>query len=145
MGAQPNFTQDIDSFMYLLRPPRMKPHLVFLFGSLLLSACSTSPSQRADSLRSFIEQNLYSTEHLAFGADPRAVHAVRSRTTESDIPTLILLLSDHRTAIVRVAQHVLVSYNDAALHHLTEMLARSQGNAPVIEETITMIQKRKSP
>lgn len=144
MGGHPNFIRNIHSLMYLLRPPRMKLHLAVLFGSLLLGACSTTSMQRADSLRSFIEQNLYSTEHLAFGADPRSVHAVRSRTTESDIPALVHLLSDHRTAIVRVAQHVLVSYNDAALPHLTEMLAGSQENAPVIEETIAMIQKRKS-
>lgn len=123
----------------------MKLHYAFLFGVLLfLSACSSSSTQQADSLRSFIEQNLFSTEHLAFGADPRAVHAVRSRTTESDIPALALLLSDEQEAIVRVAQSVLVSYNSAALPHLTKMLAGSPQNAPVIEETIAMIEKRKS-
>ncbi|MEP0823272.1 MAG: hypothetical protein HRF44_10535, partial [Ignavibacterium sp.] len=75
----------------------------------------------------------------------RAVNAARSRTTEKDIPVLITLLSDPTVAIVRVAQQVLVTYNDTALPYLTAALDQHPAAAPVLQETIEMIQKRKTP
>jgi|GEM_PF-6740741 len=131
----------------LIRPPRIGKlfRLQAFSFILILQACVPSQAQRTESLRAFIRENLYSTEHLAFGADPRAVNAARSRTTEKDIPVLITLLSDPTVAIVRVAQQVLVTYNDTALPHLTAALDQHPAAAPVLQETIEMIQKRKTP
>lgn len=119
--------------------------LQFFFVLLILHACTPSQTQRTESLRSFILENLYSTEHLAFGADPRSVNVVRARTTEKDIPALIALLSDPALAIVRIAQQVLVTYNDTALPHLTSALDQHPEAARVIQETVEMIEKRKTP
>ncbi|MBI4418638.1 MAG: hypothetical protein HY563_07665 [Ignavibacteriales bacterium] len=131
----------------LHRPPRRKKSPAFQFVSLLvaLSACAPTIAQREASLRSIIEENLFSTEHLAFGADPRSVSAVRSQTKENDIPLLIRLLSDPNPSIVRVSQYVIVSYNSVAIPYLTGALSGSTGTNPLIRETIGMIEKRKTP
>lgn len=81
--------------------------------------------------------------HLAFGADPRSVNAVRSVTTETDIPLLVTLLSDSSTAVVRVAQYVLVSYEETSLPHLERAVNGSQSSG-IAQETIAMIQNRKT-
>jgi hypothetical protein len=111
---------------------------------LLLLGCSSSSVYRTEELRTHIQRNLFSTEHLAFGADPRSVQAIRSLTTEEDIPALLPLLSDTNPAIVRVTQYVLVSYEDKALPHLEELLTSPIDSTSIAFLTTEMIRNRRT-
>ncbi len=126
------------------RPPRLGNQRLRLWLLILLvTGCATSSVYRTQELRSHIRNNLFSTEHLAFGADPRAVNALRSITTETDIPFLVSLLSDSSTAVARIAQYTLVSYDEKSLPHL-ERAANESPSSGVIQETIAMIRNRRS-
>jgi hypothetical protein len=127
------------------RPPRPAKkifHIVFLFSAVLADGCASSSVQRTNEIRTQIQNNLFSTEHLAFGADPRSVNAVRAMTTEADIPSLAALLGDPNPSVVRVAQYVLVSYEEKAIPHL-EMIGNGSAST-VVSETIEMIRNRKT-
>ena len=87
--------------------------------------------------------NLFSTEHLAFGADPRSVNAIRAMTTENDIPFLITLLADTSTEVVRVSQYVLISYEEKAIP-LLQAVNGSSPSGPIARETMEMIRNRKT-
>lgn len=130
--------------LFPCRPPRSGNLKFFWFLVILLATgCATSSVYRTDELRSHIRNNLFSTEHLAFGADPRSVNAVRSIATEKDIPLLVTLLSDSSTVVVRIAQYVLVSYEEKSLPHL-ELAVNEQQSSGVAQETIAMIRNRKT-
>lgn len=122
------------------RPPRRTGRVIL---ALLLLGCTSSSVYRANQLKARIQENLFSTEHLAFGADPRSVSAVRSLTTEEDLPTLISLLSDTSHVVVRVSQYVIISYGEKAVPHLENHAENKAGNG-IINETLEMIRKRNT-
>lgn len=128
------------------RPPRPAKKFwffVFVFTAILTNGCASTSARRADEIRSSIQNNLFSTEHLAFGADPRSVNAIRTMTTEADIPSLVSLLTDPNLAVVRVAQYVLVSYDEKAMPYL-EAAANGSSSPGIVEETMEMIRNRKT-
>jgi hypothetical protein len=127
------------------RPPRPAKKiflLLFLFSALLADGCASSAAQRTREIRTQIQNNLFSTEHLAFGADPRSVNAIRAVTTDADIPSLVTLLTDPNPAVVRVAQYVLIGFEEKAIPHL-EIAANGSSNT-IAHETIEMIRNRKT-
>lgn len=130
--------------LFPYRPPRSgNQRFCVLLLILLALGCASSSVYRTDELRAHIRSNFFSTEHLAFGADPRSVNAVRSLTSENDIPILVSLLSDSSTAVVRIAQYVLVSYEEKSLPHLEDAANGSQ-SSDIARETIAMIRNRKT-
>ena len=116
---------------------------LFLSSALLADGCASSSAQRTNEIRTQIRNNLFSTEHLAFGADPRSVNAIRAMTTEADLPSLVALLTDPNLAVVRVAQYVLISYEEKAIPHLENAIIGSS-SSNIAHETIEMIRNRKT-
>ncbi len=129
------------------RPPRPARNILFvlfLFLILLADGCASSSAPDTSAIRTRIQNNLFSTEHLAFGADPRSVNAIRAVTTETDIPSLVAILTDTNLAVVRVAQYVLISYEEKAIPCL-ESAANGSSSNHIFHETIEMIRNRKTP
>ena len=122
------------------RPPRFSV-MVFV-ASIALLSCVPSAVRRADVIRSSIMENLFSTEYLAFGADPRSVNTIRNATSEGDIPSLILLLGDSSRTVARVAKYVLVSYDETAVPYLNQVIADNAPESPEARATLELIRKR---
>ncbi|HEX9615708.1 MAG TPA: hypothetical protein VGA55_09370 [Bacteroidota bacterium] len=122
------------------RPPRFS--VMILAASITLLSCVPSTVRRADEIRSSIMENLFSTERLAFGADPRSVNAVRKATNAEDIPSLILLLGDSSQTVARVAKYVLVGYDETAVPYLNRAIAENAPVTPAARETLELIRKR---
>ncbi|MEX1137796.1 MAG: hypothetical protein WEF53_00455 [Bacteroidota bacterium] len=88
----------------------------------------------------FLQRHVFSGEF-----SPKSNHSFSFSFlwTETDIPLLVSLLSDSSTAIVRIAQYVLVSYEEQSLPHLEQAANRSQSSG-IAQETIAMIRNRKT-